>query len=62
MNLNDLFRKYDAGRKTLAGLPFEEKIRIVVKLQKRAAALRPEFHRIVWQLEEEPQEDQQRAE
>ena len=53
VKVEKLFRKYDSERKELAALPFEEKIRIVVELQKRAAALRPELKRTVWNLDEE---------
>jgi len=38
-------------RRELAQLPFEEKIRIVVRLQKIAAAIRKSSKRKIWRLD-----------
>ena len=49
----EIFRRKQAGRREAARLPIEEKLRILVEMQKRAneirrAAGRPEM--FVWQL------------
>jgi hypothetical protein len=46
-----VFRAKAERRRTLARLPFEEKIRIVVRLQKIAAAIRKKRKREVWRLD-----------
>jgi hypothetical protein len=49
----EIFRRKQAGRRAAAHLPIEEKLRVLVEMQKRAneirrAAGRPEM--FVWQL------------
>jgi hypothetical protein len=46
-----IFRAKADRRRKLARLPFEEKIRIVVRLQGIAAAIRKDKRRQVWQLD-----------
>ena len=45
-----VFRKKRARRRQLAKLPFEKKIEIVVELQKAAAEIRKDPHRIIWPI------------
>ena len=40
-------------RRKLAALPFEEKIKILVEMQKRAAEIRPDLERFVWKIDED---------
>jgi hypothetical protein len=40
------------ARRKLALLPFEQKIRILVEMQKRAAGMRPDLNRFVWSPDE----------
>ena len=49
-DLKDLFKKKDLYHRKLAELPFEEKIKIVVKLQKIANRLKPSEKRILWKI------------
>ncbi|MGB7297180.1 MAG: hypothetical protein WBC70_16485 [Candidatus Aminicenantales bacterium] len=46
-----IFRAKDKRRRALARLPFEEKIRIVVRLQDIAASIRKNRRRRVWRLD-----------
>jgi hypothetical protein len=46
-----VFRAKAARRRTLARLPFEEKIRIVVRLQRISAAIRKKHKRELWRLD-----------
>jgi len=46
-----IFKAKAERRRELARLPFEEKIRIVVRLQGIAAAIRRDQRRRVWRLE-----------
>jgi hypothetical protein len=46
-----IFRAKAERRHKLARLPFEEKIRIVVRLQKIAAAIRKDHKFRVWRLD-----------
>ena len=46
-DIRDLFKKKNLYHKKLAKLPFEEKIKIVVKLQKIVNELKP-FKRSFW--------------
>jgi hypothetical protein len=46
-----IFRAKAARRRELARLPFEEKIRIVVRLQKIAADIRKVQRRNVWKID-----------
>jgi hypothetical protein len=45
-----VFEKKRERRRKLAKLPFEKKIEIIVKLQKRAAAIRKNPRHIVWPI------------
>lgn len=47
-----IFAANDLSRKQLAFLPFEEKIRMVIEMQKRAAEIRPDLNWPVWSLED----------
>ena len=49
-NLKDLFKKKDLYHRKLVELPFEEKIKIVVKLQKIANELKPYKKRNIWKI------------
>jgi hypothetical protein len=51
-----IFRAKEERRQRLAALPIEEKVRIVVKLQRMAAPLlRARGHHVrVWEIEAEP--------
>ncbi len=53
LRLNDIFEAHDEHRRRTARLPFEEKIKILVRMQKRAAEMRPDLNRTVWQIEGE---------
>jgi len=55
LSLNEMFEAHDEHRKKMAHLPFEEKIKILVMMQKRAAELRPDLNRTVWQIDKELQ-------
>jgi len=46
-----IFKAKERRRRALARLPFEEKIRIVVRLQDIAAAIRKEKRQRVWRLD-----------
>jgi hypothetical protein len=46
-----IFRAKTDRRRKLARLPFEEKIRIVVRLQGIAAAIRNDKRELVWKIE-----------
>jgi hypothetical protein len=46
-----IFRAKDKRRRALARLPFEEKIRIVVRLQGIAAAIRKDKQQRIWRLD-----------
>lgn len=50
----DIFRKKEAYHRSQARLPIEEKVRILVELQKMALTVRPkqgsDDKRMVWQL------------
>ena len=49
---NQIFKEKEEHRKKMANLPIEEKMRILVKLQKIAVSVHPELKRkgIPWQL------------
>jgi hypothetical protein len=46
-----IFRAKTVRRRQLARLPFEEKIRIVVRLQKIAAGVRKDRRNRVWKID-----------
>lgn len=48
--IKKLFEKEKLYHKKLAELPFEEKIKIVAKLQKMANELKPSRKRIIWKI------------
>lgn len=45
-----VFRKKRDRRRALAKLPFEEKIRIIVELQKAAFEIRKDSRFVIWPL------------
>ncbi len=45
-----LFRDKESFHKSQAQLPFEEKIKLLVELQKIASEIRPSENRIVWKV------------
>jgi hypothetical protein len=47
-----IFKAKADRRRQLARLPFEEKIRVVVRLQGIAAAIRKDRRRRIWRLDE----------
>lgn len=49
----DIFRKQQEESKHEAYLPFEDKIRILVRMQEQAAELHPDPEWTVWHLETE---------
>jgi hypothetical protein len=46
----EFFRESEKFHENRAKLPFEEKIKILVELQKIAASIRPEKKKLVWRL------------
>jgi hypothetical protein len=46
-----IFKAKEERRRKLAKLPFEEKIRIIVRLQRIAAAIRKDRKLRVWRLD-----------
>ncbi len=46
----EFFRENEKFHEDRARLPFEEKVRILVELQKIAAGIRPEMKKSVWRI------------
>lgn len=46
----EFFRENEKFHEDRAKLPFEEKVKILVELQKIAAGIRPEKKKLVWRI------------
>ena len=53
VTVEEMFREQESVIAKEALLPFEEKIRILIQMQKRTAELRPDLNWPVWQLSED---------
>ena len=52
VSVEEMFRRQASLMSKEASLPFEEKIRILIQMQKRTADLRPDFNWPVWEISE----------
>lgn len=57
---SDMFRKQQEETKKESRLPFEEKIRILIKMQEQAAELHPDPEWTVWRLQTEDEDPPER--
>ena len=49
-SVEEMFRRQESVMAKEASLPFEEKIRILIQMQKRTAELRPDLNWPVWKI------------
>ncbi len=48
--VEEMFRRQESVMAKESSLPFEEKIRILIQMQKRTAELRPDLNWPVWKI------------